>query len=130
MGRRCAEKVRVMAGPQSTKLQERTAPQGGVDPLSLQDIENRLITLLTDVARLRIRATPRVPSDEPASPPIDLPSDLIEIGIAAQLARRPADTVRSWCRTHLIDAGGFAMRLRGRWFVSRSRFLNFLRDNS
>lgn len=90
-------------------------------------LENRLLEVLTDVARLRIRmskGSARVAAEDQGN----LPVDLIEIGVAAELAKRPTDTVRLWCRTHPIDAGGFAMRLRGRWFVSRRLFLTFLRD--
>lgn len=56
-----------------------------------------------------------------------LPTDLIEIADAAELAHRPADTVRMWCRANPIDQpGGFALKLQGRWLISRPRFLEFL----
>lgn len=94
-------------------------------------LESRALDLVTDLARFRIRISKTRVTAETGSVAdeyLALPQDLIEIGIAAQLARRPSDTVRLWCRTHPIDAGGFAVRLRGRWFVSRSLFLTFLRD--
>lgn len=93
-------------------------------------LESRVIDVLTDMARYRIRMSrkcPRVAADSPT----DLPQDLIELGIAAGIAKRPSDTVRSWCRLHLIDEGGngFAMKLQGRWFVSRKSFVDFLRND-
>jgi hypothetical protein len=116
--------LRRLGSPQSN-LEESSMLQA--DEQELLSLESRLIDLLTDVARLRIRmskGSARVAVDDHGN----LPVDLIEIGIAAELAKRPTDTVRLWCRAHPIDAGGFAMRLRGRWFVSRRLFLNFLHD--
>lgn len=59
---------------------------------------------------------------------VSLPTDLIEVEIAAELAHRPADTVRTWCRSNSFgQPGGFALKMRRRWLISRKPFIQFLR---
>lgn len=66
--------------------------------------------------------------DAPSPVDTGLPTDLIDVGAAAALARRPKDSVRLWCRLHPIDMpGGFAIRMRGRWLISKRPFIEFLR---
>ncbi|MDB5652478.1 MAG: hypothetical protein JWQ94_91 [Tardiphaga sp.] len=53
-----------------------------------------------------------------------LPPDLIDIGRAAQLARRAPDTVRSWARKHPYGRpGGYGVKIGARWSISRAPFL-------
>jgi hypothetical protein len=94
-------------------------------------LESRALDLVTDLARFRIRISkPRVAAEtiSVSDEQLALPQDLIEIAAAAELAHRPHDTVRLWCRENKIDAGGFSMRIRGRWFVSQKLFVKFLHD--
>jgi hypothetical protein len=101
-------------------------------------LENRLLEVLTDVARLRIRmskGTARVAGkDQPAAPvpmstEVAVPSDLIDLAAAAKLAHRPKDTIRSWCRENRVgEPGGFGFKVAStRWMVSRKPFLDFIR---
>jgi hypothetical protein len=100
------------------------------EELALLALESRALDLVTDLARFRIRISkPRIAAETSAVADEQLlPQDLIEIPAAAELAHRPHDTVRLWCRENKIDAGGFSMRIRGRWFVSQKLFVKFLRD--
>jgi hypothetical protein len=101
-------------------------------------LENRLLEVLTDVARLRIRmskgsarvavdASPEAPV--PMSADMAVPTDLIDLAAAAKLAHRPKDTIRSWCRENRVgDPGGFGFKVAStRWMVSRKPFLDFIR---
>lgn len=100
------------------------------DQRVLLQFEHQILELLTSVARHRIqlarreRGLPPAATEEAAA---IWPDDLIELGVAAQIAHRPSDTVRSWARRHQIGTpAGFAIRLRGRWFASRKLFMEFL----
>jgi hypothetical protein len=54
-------------------------------------------------------------------------NDLIEVGAAAALVRKAKSTVASWCRSNAISgADGFAVKIGGRWLVSKSRLLKHL----
>jgi hypothetical protein len=101
-------------------------------------LENRLLEVLTDVARLRIRmskGSARVAVDDhpaapvPKSTEVAVPSDLIDLAAAAKLAHRPKDTIRSWCRENRVgEPGGFGFKVADtRWMVSRKPFLDFIR---
>lgn len=89
----------------------------------LARVQDALIDAVNTIYRLRCERGD-------ALQPVDtgLPIDLIEVGAAAELARRAKDTVRSWCRARPIDMpGGFALRMRGRWLISKRPFVEFLR---
>lgn len=86
----------------------------------LKIIEQAAVDLATRVFQIR-QATARDAAPVEASP---LPTDLIEIGDAALLARRPPDTVRHWLR-HNPKLG---MKIKGRWLVSRKQLLAFIRS--
>ncbi|PYF03845.1 hypothetical protein BJ122_105102 [Rhodopseudomonas faecalis] len=62
-----------------------------------------------------------------AAAPDDEPHDLIELGVAAQIARRSKSVVRKWCAKNLMSGGGFAMKIADRWYVSASRFRAYIR---
>lgn len=56
------------------------------------------------------------------------PGDLIDVGAAAQRARRAKDTVRSWARNHPAGTpGGFGVKIGARWWISASPFHDFLK---
>lgn len=106
----------------------------------LLHLETRLLEVLTDVARLRIRMSKgnaRAAADArqheapvPMSTDVAAPSDLIDLAAAARLAHRPKDTIRSWCRENRVgrEPGGFGFKVADtRWMVSRKPFLDFIR---
>jgi hypothetical protein len=61
---------------------------------------------------------------------LEPPKDLITAARAADLAKRSKATIARWCKSHPWGEkpDGFAVFLRGRWFVSRSLFEAFLRS--
>jgi hypothetical protein len=90
----------------------------------LARIELVLVEALNAVHAVRQRIDK--PDIGPAQPA--LPQDLIEVGVAAKLAHRSCHAVRNWCRLHVIGSpGGFAVKVGGRWMVSRRSFLEFCR---
>jgi hypothetical protein len=65
----------------------------------------------------RLRALSRAPAG-----PVDPMSDLMRATKVASVLGRDKSTVTAWCRQNRINGEeGFAVKLRGRWFVSRSR---------
>lgn len=62
----------------------------------------------------------RAPGSSPSAPGI--PNDLIDVGEAAQIARHSKSVVRKWCAKNPISSGGYAVRIEGKWYVSRSLF--------
>ncbi len=57
-----------------------------------------------------------------------IPSDLIEVDAAAEIAGLRPDTIRLWARKHPFTAeGGFGLKFGGRIKVSRRRFVEYLR---
>jgi hypothetical protein len=91
----------------------------------LQRIEAMAVELADRAYRARAAL-----SEKPAT--VDcttsLPTDLIEVEVAAELAHRPPDSIRLWCRKNPIDQpGGFGLKTRRRWLVSRKPFIQFLR---
>jgi hypothetical protein len=74
----------------------------------------------------RVPDAPPVAPLDPGPPGLEL-SDLIEAGDAAALVRKAKSTVASWCRSNAISgADGFAVKVGGRWLVSKSRLLKHL----
>jgi hypothetical protein len=81
----------------------------------------------------RLRAI-RAPAVEPqidgaAGAVREQPNDLIPAAVAARLAQRSKPTMNRWCKKHPWNApDGFAVFMRGRWFVSRGLFEAYLRS--
>jgi hypothetical protein len=101
----------------------------GVDQI-LQEFEKTVAAASAEAfARLRaIMDAAKV--DRPDDRPDLGIKDLMPAAAGAELAHRSKGTMTAWCRRHQIVGGaGFAVRIGGRWFVSRSRLVKHLADS-
>jgi hypothetical protein len=98
----------------------------GVDQI-LRDFEETVAAASAEaISRLRAISA-RQPAALPAETMRTPPTDLISAARAGKLARRSKQTIARWCAEHPWDTpGGFAICLRGRWFVSKAAFAEFL----
>lgn len=89
-----------------------------------EEVNELVAHLETVIDRLRALCAPQTDPD-------DLPdrgmNDLIPAADGADIARRAKPTMNAWCREHPVDAGGFAVKIGERWFVSKSRLVRHLK---
>jgi hypothetical protein len=112
------------AGGRCTGFRINIGGKMAADVELLAKIEAGLATIQADIAKLRaISARPPASPETMRTPP----TDLISAAEAGKLARRSKPTIARWCAEHPWDApGGFAICLRGRWWVSKAAFVEFL----
>lgn len=89
----------------------------------LDQAEAELLAIIAD-RFAKLRAATEV---ESVSAGGDAAADLIEVGAAARLAGLSKSRMRKLCANHPLNtAGGFGLKMAGRWRVLKAQFERYL----